>query len=262
MFSGPQPRMSRPHVRLKAAAHVPGRHLTSGIAGWPPCRRVAHGFGLVDRASCAVPVHARRRTAAHGVPVHLKTLREPVRSVAIAEADPLPPADARPRGRSAFLENLYRAHHDGLVRFIRRRAQDERAHDVVQRVFCRLAGLAEHEQRRIVAPAAYLRRAADNMLRDDARSDERRSAALHVHEDEIVLRGGDPLAALEARDRLRRLEAALLRLKPRTREIFLAHRIDGLSYAEIAARTGLSIKTVEMHMTRAIAFLDQHRRRA
>ncbi|HZG34170.1 MAG TPA: hypothetical protein VEZ59_12900 [Sphingopyxis sp.] len=93
------------------------------------------------------------------------------------------------------------------------------ARDVVQRVFCRLAGLSEQERREIVAPAAYLRRAADNMLRDDARQEERRSAALHIGEHEVALRSGDQLAALEARDRLRRLEAALLRLKPRTREI-------------------------------------------
>ena len=38
---------------------------------------------------------------------------------------------------------------------------------------------------------------------------------------------------------------------------FLAHRIDGYGYAEIAHRTGLSIKTVEKHMSRAIAALDR-----
>lgn len=182
-----------------------------------------------------------------------------MRIAGLAETDPLPPDDVRPRARGAFLEGLYRAHHDGLMRFIRRRVQGERAHDVVQRVFCRLAGLSEQEQRGIAAPVAYLRRAADNMLRDDARQDERRSAVLHLGDDEVALRAGDQWAALEARDRLRRLEDALLRLKPRTREIFLAHRVDGYSYAEIAARTGLSIKTVEMHMTRAIAYLAQSR---
>ncbi|MBJ7437803.1 MAG: sigma-70 family RNA polymerase sigma factor [Sphingopyxis sp.] len=178
---------------------------------------------------------------------------------AIAEADPLPPEDRSLAVQDAFLDRLYRAHHDRLLRFIRGRVRDERARDVVQRVFCRLAGLTEGEQQRIVAPGAYLRRTADNLLRDDARQAARRSATLHLSEDEVALRAGDPLAALEARDRLRRLEEALMQLKPRTREIFLAHRIDGYSYAEIAARTGLSIKTVEMHMTRAIAYLEKFR---
>lgn len=189
--------------------------------------------------------------------MHLKSVPDHARVAAVAEADPLPPDDRGAGPRGAFLERLYRTHHDGLVRFIRRRVQGERAHDVVQRVFCRLAGLSEREQQGIVAPAAYLRRAAHNMLRDDARQDERRSASLHLGDEEVALRANDQWDALEARDRLRRLEQALLRLKPRTREIFLAHRIDGYSYAEIAARTGLSIKTVEMHMTRAIAYLAQ-----
>lgn len=191
--------------------------------------------------------------------MRLTSLSDHAHVAGVAEADPLPPEDLRPRANGAFLERLYRAHHDGLVRFIRRRVRDERAHDVVQRVFCRLAGLSEREQQGIAAPVAYLRRAAANMLRDDARQDERRSSALHLGEDEACLRSADQWAALEARDRLRHLEEALLRLKPRTREIFLAHRIDGYSYAEIAARTGLSIKTVEMHMTRAIAYLAQSR---
>lgn len=194
--------------------------------------------------------------------MRLKSVPDHPRIASLEESDPLPPDDVRPRTRGAFLERLYRAHHDGLIRFIRRRGRDESAHDVVQQVFCRLAGLTEQEQQGIVAPAAYLRRAADNMLRDNARQDERRSASLHLGEDEVVLHAGDQSAALEARDRLRRLEDALLRLKPRTREIFLAHRIDGYSYAEIAFPTGLSIKTVEMHMTRAIAYLDQSRVKA
>ena len=192
--------------------------------------------------------------------MHLKSVPDHAGLGAIAEADPLPPEDARGTLQGAFLERLYRTHHAGLVRFIRRRTQREPAHDVAQRIFCRIAGLTELEQQRIEAPAAYLRHAADNMLRDDARQDHRRSASLHVDADAVTLHAGDQWAALEARDRLRRLEAALERLKPRTREIFLAHRIDGYSYAEIASRTGLSIKTVEMHMTRAIAYLEKSRR--
>ncbi len=193
--------------------------------------------------------------------MRLNSLPDPSPHATLDEGDPLPPDDRRSRGRALFLETLYRSHRDGLLRFVRRRVRGERAHDVVQQIFCKLARLSEVEQRGIAAPAAYLRRAADNQLRDQARQTERHSAHLHLCADDVVLRSADQVAALEARDRLRRLEDALFRLKPRTREIFLAHRIDGFSYAEIAARTGLSIKTVEMHMTRAIAFLDQHRRR-
>ena len=53
----------------------------------------------------------------------------------------------------------------------------------------------------------------------------------------------------------------MLKLRPITREIFMAHRLDGLSYAEIADRTGLSVKGVEKHMSKAIAQVTRSRRR-
>lgn len=56
---------------------------------------------------------------------------------------------------------------------------------------------------------------------------------------------------------LGRLEAAMRRLNPRTREIFLAKRLDGMSYAEIARRTGLSVRRVERHMTKALVAIDR-----
>jgi RNA polymerase sigma-70 factor (ECF subfamily) len=67
----------------------------------------------------------------------------------------------------------------------------------------------------------------------------------------------DQVAVLESRDTLRRLELAMKKLKPKTRDIFMAHRIEGLSYAEIAARTNLSVKGVEKQMSKAIAKIDR-----
>jgi RNA polymerase sigma factor (sigma-70 family) len=51
---------------------------------------------------------------------------------------------------------------------------------------------------------------------------------------------------------LRRLEDAVAAMPRAQREIFLAHRLDKMSYAEIARRTGLSVKQVERQMARAI----------
>jgi RNA polymerase sigma-70 factor (ECF subfamily) len=51
---------------------------------------------------------------------------------------------------------------------------------------------------------------------------------------------------------LTRLEAALETLPRFTREVFLAHRVDDLSYAEIARVTGSSAKRIEREMARAL----------
>ncbi|HEX7711746.1 MAG TPA: sigma-70 region 4 domain-containing protein [Sphingomonadaceae bacterium] len=55
---------------------------------------------------------------------------------------------------------------------------------------------------------------------------------------------------------LARIEAALLTLPRRRREIFLAVRLDGTSYAGLAERTGLSVREVEREVARAIAHID------
>ena len=54
---------------------------------------------------------------------------------------------------------------------------------------------------------------------------------------------------------LERLQRRLRRLPRFTRDVFLAHRIDGLSYAEIAALTGVTTKRIEREIARAIAAL-------
>lgn len=52
-----------------------------------------------------------------------------------------------------------------------------------------------------------------------------------------------------------RVKAALEALPERTRRIFIMSRNDGLSYREIADLTGVSIKTVEAHISRALRAL-------
>lgn len=180
----------------------------------------------------------------------------------LAEDAPLPPEDrvspalCNPHA-DRRLESLYREHGPWLRRFLSRRTRHDDAGDLVQQVFTRMAALGTGHQMRITNPIAYLRRSAKNLVADEAKLAARRSSSLHVSTQDVELRGNDQIAALEARDMLSRIEAAMLRLKPRTREIFLAHRIDGLSYVEIAARTGMTVKGVEKQMSKAIAHLDR-----
>jgi RNA polymerase sigma factor (sigma-70 family) len=54
-----------------------------------------------------------------------------------------------------------------------------------------------------------------------------------------------------------RLERAMRKVPRATREVFLAHRLDDMSYSEIAERTGQSVRDVERHMTRAIIAIDR-----
>ena len=179
-------------------------------------------------------------------------------SLGIAEGDPLPPEDRALPAVASRLEILYREHKPRLLRFLSRRTSRDAAEDLTQQAFVRLAALDGAVVEGLERPGAYLHRTAVNLLKDEAKQAHRRAADLHLPIDDLPVAGPDQLAVLEARDMIVRLETAMLRLKPRTREIFLAHRIDGYTYAEIAARTGLGVKAIEKHMSRAIAHLDRH----
>lgn len=54
-----------------------------------------------------------------------------------------------------------------------------------------------------------------------------------------------------------KLDAAFAKLPPFTRSVLLAHRLDDLSYAEIATITGVSIRRIEREMALAIVAIDR-----
>lgn len=176
----------------------------------------------------------------------------------VAEGAPLPPDDRDVvPSPGAALQSLYQAETPRLLRLFARRVRPDEAADLVQETFARFAAV-DPERRRIIArPEAFLTRVAMNLVRNLAVRNRRRSTALHVPIETVEPASADQVVALEARDMLRRLEAAVQQLKPLTREIYLAHRLDGYTYAEIAARTGLSVKGVEKQMSRAIAQVDR-----
>lgn len=65
-----------------------------------------------------------------------------------------------------------------------------------------------------------------------------------------------PIRILEAREEVRAARAALDLLPQRTRDIFLAVRLEGQSLKQVAARHGISTSAVEKHITRALNVLS------
>jgi RNA polymerase sigma-70 factor (ECF subfamily) len=170
-------------------------------------------------------------------------------------------SETRPTSSPIGLAELHRIHSGRLLRFFARHGARQDAADLVQESFARLAGArAKKPDMAIERPEAYLSMIASNLLRDRARIAACRSTAYHIPVDEVPLAGNDPIAALEARDQLERVQATLARLSPKTRSVFLAHRRDGISYKDIANREGLSEKAVQRRMSKAIAHIKRARR--
>ena len=156
------------------------------------------------------------------------------------------------------LERIYRDEAPRLTRYFRRHLRgSEEAHDLAQDVFRRFAQLGSANVRLLERPEAYLHQIARNLVRDRMKTARRRAYDLHIPSDDAVLESPALVSQLEARDMLSRVEVAMLQLKPRTREVFMACRVNGLSYVEISEQTGLSFKVIEKEMARALAHLHR-----
>lgn len=132
---------------------------------------------------------------------------------------------------------------------MRRGRSEHDAEDLVQEAWVRLA---QYEQAQLVVqPEAFLMRAALNLSIDTHR--QRQSRGTEVVLEDVVLVDATPSAeaTILARERLQRLSVGLGRLPERTRAFFLAHRVEGKSYTEIAREHGLSVKAVERHIAKA-----------
>ena len=177
----------------------------------------------------------------------------------ISAADPLPPDDWHGHGRTARVEAAYAAHRSELTRFFRRRAQGQDVGDLVQELFRRFAS------GRFFAPLPadearpYLFDSARNLLAERARRDDRRRRSDHVEYVDGEIADHCPHERLEMRDELARVERAISNLKPKTRDIFLMHRFEGLSYEEIGAEMGMTAKGVEKQMAKALIAIRRAR---
>ncbi|MBE1527933.1 RNA polymerase sigma-70 factor (ECF subfamily) [Sphingopyxis sp. OAS728] len=168
-----------------------------------------------------------------------------------AHPDDRPPPVEQRTGAGQDLDAVYRTHRTSLFHFLRRKAGPEEAPDLVQEVFARAAGSAQRHQ--LINPGGFLRRIAQNLLIDRARRQKSAPAIFFpLREDSHAVTPAAQEWNLEAADLLGLYEAAVDAMPPKTRRVFLMHRVDELSYREIHELLGISIATVEYHMMKAL----------
>ena len=133
-----------------------------------------------------------------------------------------------------------------LRSFIRRRVRDPRdAEDILQDVFSALV-----EANRLLMPidhiTGWLYRVARNRIIDlfRARTGRKEDSAPLEFEDLLPSPRGDPESDLARARLLDALEQAIAELPPEQREVFIGHELEGRSFKEMAAATGISINTL------------------
>jgi len=159
-------------------------------------------------------------------------------------------------GQSDALEDRFRQLRAPLVAWFRRRIGDvAEAEDLVQESFMRITHRGEQDD--VTHFEAYLYRTARSVLSDRLRRRDVRQADAHIplQPDHDGTEGGDALRVLLAKERLQRVSVTLSALPERTRAIFILCRLEGLRYAEVAARFNISVSAVQKHMLRAVEAL-------
>ena len=155
------------------------------------------------------------------------------------------------------LKALFLAYTHELQVFLTRKTGDpDVAADLVQETLIRVAaqpiGAVENTR-------AYLYRTASNLAVDHFRREERRGARAAGSDQllEVVDESPEPEEMAAMREQLQILFRALAELPPLTQQIFLLNRMEGFSYAEVAARLQVSDSTVQKHLSRALCCVMQ-----
>ena len=142
-----------------------------------------------------------------------------------------------------------------LIREVRNRTRGRAdPEELLQAAYLRL--VRYRSKHAVENTGAFLVRTAVNIGIDNYRHDR---FIAEVAPEDVGARENSPLQdeVLAARARLERVREGLARLTPRTREVFLMHRLDDLKYREIAERLGISQSAVEKHIAKAALFLTE-----
>ena len=172
-----------------------------------------------------------------------------VESAAVLRPSPPPFVSSKDRLTRYFLEMR-----EELLRFLTRRAGRAAAEDVLQDTWLKLRERGDPAAWR--EPRAVLFTTAANLATDL----DRHNAVVQKHgAREAPLEGmeveypwPDPEAQADTTESLERLHAALMELPLVCRDAFLMNRIDALTHVEIATRLGISTKSVQRYIERAL----------
>ena len=152
-----------------------------------------------------------------------------------------------------------------LLAYIRRWIADTaEAEDILQEALFELV-LAYRMLQPVEQAGAWLARVARNRIIDrfrrggrfrppEARADEDDAAGGGLAE-LLPAADGGPEAAAMRQVLLAEIEAALAELPAEQREVFVAQELDGVSFRELARRTGVSINTLLSRKRYAVRFL-------
>ncbi|MHB1871732.1 MAG: RNA polymerase sigma factor [Steroidobacteraceae bacterium] len=154
-------------------------------------------------------------------------------------------------GLKSFLETLRRV-------LLRRGNSPAEAEDLIQEAFLRMQEYCERGGA-VRRPEGFLMRTALRLAANARRDAHRELYCDGAAEDltQLIDCAPRPDEVLAGHQCLMRMRAALEAVSPRTREVLFMQRLDGMSYAQIGTRLGISVSAVEKHMAKALVVLSE-----
>ncbi len=154
------------------------------------------------------------------------------------------------------IADLFHSHRDAIVSFLIQRVKcPDTAQDLSQEAYLRLLGkdsLANTDNL-----TGYLFRTAERLSIDFIRSHQRTTARAQTLDDELLCPHPQPEESAILRQQCDALLQAIASLPGQCRHILLLRKIDELNYAEIATQLGISEKTVQRQLVKAMLHCHQ-----
>lgn len=158
--------------------------------------------------------------------------------------------------RADSVEQLYRDHHGWLRALLQRKLGDvQHAADLAHDAFVTLlrSRPAAAAPQALREPRAYLRTVAHGLVVDHIRRQTLERAYLEALARQPAAQACSEEERLIVLQALQRVDALLAALPVRAREVFLLSQLEGLDYAQIAERLGVSLRTVKRDMQAGFA---------
>lgn len=152
---------------------------------------------------------------------------------------------------SSEVQSLYRDHHGWLRDWLRRKLGcSHNAADLAHDTFVRL--LSKKEAASPKDPRAYLSTIAQGLVVDFYRRRALERAYLESLAALPEAQTPSPETRAIVLEALMAIDAMLDGMKPAVREAFILSQLDGLTYSEIAHRLGVTVRTVNNYMVKAL----------
>lgn len=157
-----------------------------------------------------------------------------------------------------LFESLFKLHFKNLVFFATRFVKDhDSAREIVHDVFINL-----WDKRDTIDPQkeikSYLYTSVRNRSLNHLRNNKKFNTELLDFEQSIGMSNDSPDKALEIKELNRQIASAMDQLPEKCRQVFELSRNQNMKYAEISAELGISVKTVEAHMSKALQLLRRN----